>query len=199
MRRSVLAAVLLAASVSYGVAAPITIFDATLTADGAATPPLGITASLVGPAGFGGGVLPGGEIALATGAGTLAISVQDLGLVEDVFEIVLDGVSLGLSSPVAINGPVNSAGSFSATIGAGFHSLGVWDPVLTYLGVASPFGGTVPLASRPGEFHPQALLEPCLNLSVHTAPDVRPLTCKCRTALPCPQSSSRYRLALSRG
>ncbi len=144
MRRSVLAAVLLAASVSYGVAAPITIFDATLTADGAATPPLGITASLVGPAGFGGGVLPGGEIALATGAGTLAISVQDLGLVEDVFEIVLDGVSLGLSSPVAINGPVNSAGSFSATIGAGFHSLGVWDPVLTYLGVASPFGGTVP-------------------------------------------------------
>jgi len=31
-----------------------------------------------------------------------------------------------------------------------------------------------PVASRPGEFHPQALLEPCLNLSVHTAPDVRP-------------------------
>jgi len=45
------------------------------------------------------------------------------------------------------------------------------------------------LASRPGESHPQALLEPCLNLSVHTAPDVRPLTCKCRTALPCPSSS----------
>jgi len=36
------------------------------------------------------------------------------------------------------------------------------------------------LASRPGEFHPQALLEPCLNLSVHTAPDVRPLTCSTR-------------------
>jgi pyruvate/2-oxoglutarate dehydrogenase complex dihydrolipoamide dehydrogenase (E3) component len=32
----------------------------------------------------------------------------------------------------------------------------------------------VGMASRPGEFHPQALLEPCLNLSVHTAPDVRP-------------------------
>ena len=36
------------------------------------------------------------------------------------------------------------------------------------------------LASRPGEFHPQALLEPCLNHSVHTAPDVRPLTCSMR-------------------
>src|SRR6516162_627442 len=32
------------------------------------------------------------------------------------------------------------------------------------------------LASRPGEFHPQALLEPCVNLSIHTAPDVQPPT-----------------------
>src|SRR5262245_49661866 len=31
------------------------------------------------------------------------------------------------------------------------------------------------LASRPEEFHLQALLEPCRNLSIHTAPDVRPL------------------------
>ncbi len=34
--------------------------------------------------------------------------------------------------------------------------------------------GHADMASRPGESHPQALLEPCLNLSVHTAPDVRP-------------------------
>src|SRR3977135_3075233 len=30
-------------------------------------------------------------------------------------------------------------------------------------------------SSRPEEFHPQALPEPCMNLSIHTAPDVRPL------------------------
>ena len=30
-------------------------------------------------------------------------------------------------------------------------------------------------ASRPGESHPQALLEPCMNLSTHTAPDVQPM------------------------
>ena len=30
------------------------------------------------------------------------------------------------------------------------------------------------LSSRPGEFHPQALPEPCMTLSSHTAPDVRP-------------------------
>jgi hypothetical protein len=31
------------------------------------------------------------------------------------------------------------------------------------------------LSSRPGDFHPQALPKPCMNLSIHTAPDVRPL------------------------
>ena len=31
------------------------------------------------------------------------------------------------------------------------------------------------LSSRPGDFHPQALPEPCVTLSSHTAPDVRPL------------------------
>jgi hypothetical protein len=30
-------------------------------------------------------------------------------------------------------------------------------------------------SSRPEEFHLQALPEPCVNLSIHTAPDVRPL------------------------
>ena len=29
--------------------------------------------------------------------------------------------------------------------------------------------------SRPEEFHLQALPKPCVNLSIHTAPDVRPL------------------------
>jgi hypothetical protein len=32
------------------------------------------------------------------------------------------------------------------------------------------------LASRPGESHPQALLEPYVKLSLHTAPDVQPPT-----------------------
>src|SRR5712692_4664505 len=31
------------------------------------------------------------------------------------------------------------------------------------------------LSSRPVDFHPQALPEPYVNLSIHTAPDVRPL------------------------
>ena len=31
------------------------------------------------------------------------------------------------------------------------------------------------MSSRPEEFHPRALPEPCMTLSSHTAPDVRPL------------------------
>src|ERR1700730_9661014 len=36
------------------------------------------------------------------------------------------------------------------------------------------------LASRAGESHPHALLEPYVNLSIHTAPDLRRLTCRKR-------------------
>src|SRR3954469_4065489 len=49
-------------------------------------------------------------------------------------------------------------------------------------GAAAPVVGDVAekavLASRAGESHPHALLEPYVNLSIHTAPDVRPLTCR---------------------
>src|ERR1700733_12373742 len=34
------------------------------------------------------------------------------------------------------------------------------------------------LSSRAGGIYPRALLEPYLKLSLHTAPDVRPLTCR---------------------
>jgi hypothetical protein len=30
------------------------------------------------------------------------------------------------------------------------------------------------MSSRPEESHPRALPKPCVNLSIHTAPDVRP-------------------------
>ncbi len=38
-------------------------------------------------------------------------------------------------------------------------------------------GERLNLACRPGESPPQALPEPCVNLSIHTAHDVPPLTC----------------------
>src|SRR5262249_7940314 len=35
--------------------------------------------------------------------------------------------------------------------------------------------GTSKMTSRPKDFHLRALPDPCMNLSIHTAPDVRPL------------------------
>ena len=51
-------------------------------------------------------------------------------------------------------------------------------PVLACMSriVVSDFACRFPLASRPGDSHPQALPEPCVNLSIHTAPDAQPLT-----------------------
>ena len=43
----------------------------------------------------------------------------------------------------------------------------VWLPVMTRVGID--------MSSRPRDFHPRALPEPCMTLSSHTAPDVRPL------------------------
>ena len=51
------------------------------------------------------------------------------------------------------------------------------------------------LSSRPEEFHLRALPEPCMTLSSHTAPDVRPLF----EPLCLPTGSSRFRLANGQG
>src|ERR1017187_7647845 len=50
------------------------------------------------------------------------------------------------------------------------------------------------LSSRPEEFHPRALPEPCVNLSIHTAPDVRPLA-HAACGFASPTSSSCRQLA----
>lgn len=145
MKTAFLAMALLAAVPVSAAAAPVTLFNAVVTADGAAAPPPGATASLFGPAGFGGGLLPGSAIPVEVpDPGTITIRVMDLGAVGDVFEVLLDEVSAGLSAAAAIGGAVNSAGTFSLPVGAGLHQVGVWDPVLTYLGSTSPFGGAVP-------------------------------------------------------
>ena len=66
------------------------------------------------------------------------------------------------------------------------------------LGVISRWDARAPsravsedMPSRPGEFHPEPLTDPCMSLSTHTA---RATHEGCRLP-PTPSSSSRYRLA----
>ena len=53
------------------------------------------------------------------------------------------------------------------------------DPLSTAIGHKAVLTQKAPfrrlLSGRPGEFHPRALPEPCVKLSLHTAPDVQPL------------------------
>ena len=56
-----------------------------------------------------------------------------------------------------------------------------------------------PPGELPGEYHLRALLEPCLNLSIHTAPDVQPTTSPTSLALPLSIGSSLNWLADDRG
>lgn len=151
MKRYLFGLALLLAPAAAATASPILLFSDVLISDVGTPAPLGITPALVGPAGFGGGVITGDVGLDVPGAGTLTISLQDLGLVGDVYEVVLDGASLGLTSATSINDPTNSSGVFNAPIAAGFHTIGLWDFVLTFAGGTSPYGGAIPFGRTSNE------------------------------------------------
>ena len=78
----------------------------------------------------------------------ITITLTDLGTTTDtrsgsVYEALLDGSELGLTSPTAIDASLFSTGVFQESVAAGFHDLGVWDFISTYVGFSSPYGGFV--------------------------------------------------------
>ena len=130
--------------VASSVAAANVISDGVYHASPNAAAPLGITPDLASPNNpLGGGLIEGDILFLAPNSGPISIDVTGLGPVGDVFEVILDGVSLGITSPVAVGGPDNSTGSFIESVSAGPHDLGVWDFVQTFAGDNSPYGGAV--------------------------------------------------------
>lgn len=146
-------------------AGTIDLLSQTYTASGSASAPAGASPGLLGPAGFNGGLIEG-PIALNPPAdGTLTISVADLGDVGDVFEVLLDGASLGTTSPAAIGGPSLSTGVFTAAVLAGFHQLDVWDFIDTYAGSASPYGGFVDFG------YPDTLVSVSVSLTTADVPE----------------------------
>jgi hypothetical protein len=128
-------------------AAPIVLFDGTVTADIGAAPPLGIDPSLGKPnGGFGGGLLSGDIGFVAPIAGEITITITDLGTTLNtragsVYEVLLDTNSLSVTSATAVDANTFSTGTFSLAATACFHDLGVWDFVSTFQGFSSPYGG----------------------------------------------------------
>jgi hypothetical protein len=148
MRGLVVAAALLALGTSaVAHAAPIVLFDETVTADIGAAAPLGIDPSRGNPnGGFGGGLLTGDIGFVAPFGREITITVTDLGTTTgtragSVYQVLLDGAPLGVTSPTAIDALTFSSGSFSLLVTAGFHDLGVWDFISTFQGFSSPYGG----------------------------------------------------------
>ena len=73
--------------------------------------------------------------------GIFTIAVDDCCLVADVYQTLVDGASLGLTSPVPLGGPAFSSGTFSTYLAPGLHSYDLEDQLLSYIGYADPYGG----------------------------------------------------------
>jgi hypothetical protein len=146
---AVTAALLALATMGEARAAPIVLFDGTVTADIGAAPPLGIDPSLGNPnGGFGGGLITSDIGFMAPFAREIIITITDLGTTANsragsVYEVLLDTNSLGVTSATAIDANTFSTGAFSLLTTAGFHDLGVWDFISTFQGFTSPYGGFV--------------------------------------------------------
>src|SRR4051794_9000209 len=154
MRKYLFATIATGAIAAAAAIAPIAQADAAVTTIIGPSAGFSASAGAAAPAGSGavvpfgpGGAVGGLETGLITFtdvAETLTITVIDCCLVGDVYEVVLDGVSLGTTAQVPIGGPTNSTGTFIvSSIPAGPHSIGIWDITLSYIGFASPFGGGI--------------------------------------------------------
>ena len=149
MNASLRAVALLLAVVGSGAhAAGTVLYEATATADASAAAPLGFTASLASSNDpLGGGLVTSDILFTALSNGIVTITLTDLGTVVNgrtgsVYEALLDGVSLGTTSPTPVDGASFSKGSFSASVLAGkTYDLGVWNIVSTFAGFDSPYGG----------------------------------------------------------
>jgi len=150
-RMMVLGLLALAVALTAAPAMAIPITSGSLTAQQGNPIPAGMT-FVPGPAGGGG--VDGGAIAFATPfSGMVTISIQDCCLIGDVYEVTLDGTSLGWTAPEPIGGSTLSSGSFTAYAFGGAHHFDVWDITLSYIGSASPFGGGI----VPGGYTPAGL------------------------------------------
>ena len=148
MRGLAVTAALLALATMGGARAAIVLFDGTVTADIGATAPLGIDPSLGNPnGGFGGGLLSGD-------IGFLARRRQNHHHNYGPRDHREQPCGLGLRSAAGHQlswrhqrhghrGATFSTGTFSFTVTAGFHDLGVWDFISTFTGLALPYGESV--------------------------------------------------------
>ena len=160
--------------VTAGSANAVTIFSGSLQSSGSVAAPAGALGPFggSGPAPGGGGLLDiggavGGLLSFTLPfAGTVTVTVTDIGLLGDVYQAVVDGTQIGETSHVTLpgtfqfcssTGVVCSSGSFTRSLAAGTHTLGIEDLLLSYEGTGkNPFGGAGTLPLDGGGYDPAA-------------------------------------------
>jgi hypothetical protein len=104
----------------------------------------------LGPLGAVGGLTTGPVTFVAPSTGTLVATVTDCCIVGDVYQAFLDGVSLGFTSPEAVDGSTPSSGTFTApVIGGTSHTFDINDQILSYIGSPWLYGGTAGTSFTP--------------------------------------------------
>lgn len=132
-------------AVPLGLAADVILAPTFVTAQDTNPAPAGTTFA-PGPGGLVGG-LDSGLFSIDVGpqAGTLSVTIADCCFQGNVFEVVVDGVSIGVGDPSVATGssPPAPPSTLTAFVSAGAHTVGIWDITLSYIGFDSPFGGFV--------------------------------------------------------
>jgi len=139
MKRLSMVFLIALAMVFANVAMADVIFGPTgLTAAGTNPSPAG--SSGLGPLGAVGGI--GGPIGFTMPFdGIFTLFVEDCCIVGDVYQVFIDGVDMGFTSPVPLNGPTPSSGTFTLALTAGAHTYDINDQIISYVGSPDPYGG----------------------------------------------------------
>jgi PEP-CTERM motif len=178
MRKFLLSSVALLASFGAAHAGVVVLASATGSASSSTAAPAGTGAPTpFGPGGAVGGWSAGLIPFVVTTPGTVNITVTDVALVGDVFQVALNGSFIGESPEVPLGGSTNSVGVFHVALSAGAYTLGIEDILLSYMGNPSPFGGTNPITGGPDispDFDPAGL---SFSITEDTGPAVpEPMT-----------------------
>jgi len=138
MHRLAFAFIIILAISGTALSSDILFQNIALTASSANPIPTGVTYT---PGLAGGGGIGGAQTFTMLYDGMFDLNVVDCCIVGDVFEVLIDGASQGLTASEPIGGTINSTGDFSLFLTAGSHNFDIWDITISYIGSASPFGG----------------------------------------------------------
>jgi hypothetical protein len=157
---------LLAGLAFCGMASGSLIYDGTVSSFDYYAPPAGTTYP-IGPHGGG-----GSDLFLVTPtfqrATRLQIMVEGLYAVGAVYEVIVDGVSAGLTSQVPLAGPDYTYGLFIVPVNPGSHTVAFWDITASYVGFTAPFGSLANWPMPGGQIVPNAYFIAGAHVNVQT-------------------------------